>query len=218
MECCDIETETCAGYVTAGYTCTSTETHEYDDTKKADNPNFMFDATCCKKKMTCKGHMGTYACAAGKGYDTSKDGSTIKDEATWKDTCCKTLDKCSSHTCTTSKGWLVDTTKDNIECLATGCVDAMCCKPDPKKCRGYTAVACTGADGYNAQLEDSKAGTAVATDDEFKTNCCGKKATCDAAKAWTPPAEGTAAGSSRQHEPVVALTIASLAAAAFRGM
>lgn len=219
MECCDYETETCAGYVTAGHTCTATETHEYDDTKKDDNPFFMFDVECCKKKMTCKAQQMTpYMCAAGKGYDTSKDGSAVTDETTWKDTCCKTLDKCSSHTCTASKGWLKDDAKKDIECTVLGCVDAMCCKPDPDKCRGYTAVACTGDDGYNAQFEDSKAGTAVATDDEFKTSCCGKKATCDAAKAWTPPSEGTADGSPRQHEPVVALVLASIAAVAFRGM
>lgn len=231
FECCDLVEKTCSGAIAAGFSCdeTTAPTWIVDDTKStAATTMGTFVIDCCKRAQTCVGistdPTRTDCTLNEQEFDYAKL-STATTPADYKTDCCIAVAKCKDHSCDANKGWLADTTKDGVFCPkgvdGPGCVDALCCKPDPAKCRGYTPQVCPNTDGktdgYNAQAEDANAGKSVADADEFLAKCCGKKATCAAAKTFTS-AEGSAAGAPRQHEPVMAVFLASTVVLAFRGM
>merc|ERR1719482_2175705 len=227
MLCCKLKKETCEGQQTAGNKCKNADdaitTHEYDSTKAATPLGLaqagMFTDTCCKKKQTCAG-LET-ACGADQVHDMAA-ANTATTAADYKTTCCKTALKCGTDfSCAGVPGWIKDATKDTVICPKTGedlarkqeCDAATCCKPDPKKCRGY--VATCPADQEKSDRAD-KADTAVATADEFKKSCCVAKKTCDEAFDFVIVTKGTASGSSHQHEPVMVLLFAAMGALALR--
>lgn len=233
IQCCDVNVETCAGHIAVGNTCLEADEDSsvwmVDTTKDATALTTlqwgMFTATCCTNKKTCEGQA---ALSTGCNWATqyvapSSKSTSVTAVADWKTNCCTdkpTANKCAGFTCSASAGWLADTTRDTLECWVTSdagvpsstCSNEICCKPDPAKCRGYTAPC--DADHADASSEAGKAGQAVADATEYKAKCCLPKATCVEAEAYA--LQGTASGSPHQHEPVMALLLAVIGALALR--
>lgn len=227
-QCCDLVAETCSGHVAAGHGCAQRSEHsdeyEYDSAQAATALPLvqlaMFTTTCCKKKLTCEGQAAlSTGCGGGNSfYDVKSQGSTaVTSLGDWKDVCCKAADKCKSLTCTAGDGWLADTTKEETLCDADGCTEALCCKPDPTKCRGFShsVHAPCETDDADASSTQEKANLAVADAAEYKRVCCSPKSTCQQAKDLKFT-KGSAGGSPHQHEPAMVLFLAAIGALALR--